>query len=80
MKDTIITTILIIIMLLNGADVLVDIGLQVPMWHVAQEAFLVLLSAFGAAFLIFDMRKRTKALNHIAQDLSNAKRQTSNVK
>ncbi|WP_371193862.1 helix-turn-helix transcriptional regulator [Glaciecola sp. SC05] len=79
MKDTIITIILITIMTLNGADVFVDIGLDVPMWHIAQEAFLVLLSAIGAIVLIFDMRKRTRALNGLAQDLSNANHQIESL-
>ena len=38
MREGLITAILIIIMILNGIDVFVDIGLQVPFWHIVQEA------------------------------------------
>lgn len=75
MKDKIITAILLIIMLLNATDVFVDLGLNVPVWHIVQESFLVLLSAIGFVWLIVDMRKRTKSLNTLALELTQATKQ-----
>jgi len=47
-------------MLLNGLDVIVDIGLGVSLRHILQQAFLVALSALAAALLILHVRKKTK--------------------
>lgn len=79
MKDTIITIILFIIMTLKGVDIYIDVGLNVPIWHVAQEGLLVLLSACAAIMLIYDIRKRTKALKGLAQDLNNANHQIESL-
>jgi len=75
MRNTVITIILIIIMLLNGLDVIVDIKLGVPLWHILQEASLVLLSALGVTLLILHMRKKNNSLHHLATDLDDANRQ-----
>ena len=75
MRNTVITLILIIIMLLNGLDVIVDIKLGVPLWHILQEASLVLLSAVAAALLILHVRKKNKSLYHLAKNLSDANQQ-----
>jgi DNA-binding NarL/FixJ family response regulator len=75
MRNTVITIILIIIMLLNGLDVIVDIGLGVPLWHILQEASLVALSALAAALLILHVRKKNKSLHHLAENLSDANQQ-----
>jgi DNA-binding CsgD family transcriptional regulator len=79
MKDTIITAILIILMLTNGADVFIDLSLSMPLWHVAQESFLMVLSGVGAFVLIIDMRRRTKTLKGLAQNLSNANKQIESL-
>jgi DNA-binding NarL/FixJ family response regulator len=79
MKDTVITTILIFLMLTNGADVFIDLRLSMPLWHVAQESFLMLLSGVGACVLIIDMRRRTKTLKGLAQNLSNANKQIESL-
>lgn len=75
MRNTVITIILIIIMLLNGLDVIVDLGLGVPLWHILQEALLVVLSALAAALLILHIRKKNKSLHHLAENLSDANQQ-----
>lgn len=75
MKDRIITTILLVIMLLNITDVFVDIGLNVPIWHIVQESFLVFLSIIGVILLIIDMRRRTKSLATLSINLSQAQDQ-----
>lgn len=77
MRNALVTTILIIVMLLNGADVFVDIGLGVPLWHIMQEASLVLLSGIGAAVLIFHMRKKNRELQELAKNLVSANKQVT---
>lgn len=77
MRNAVITTILIIIMILNALDVLVDIELGVPFWHIIQEASLVLLSALGAGLLIFHMRKKNKVLHDLAANLAAANKQVA---
>jgi DNA-binding CsgD family transcriptional regulator len=75
MKDKVIAVILAILMLLNGVDVFVDIGLNVPFWHIVQESFLVLISGVGVTLLVIDMRKRTKSLHKLSYHLTEAQRQ-----
>ena len=75
MRNSVITLILIIIMLLNGLDVIVDLGLGVPLWHILQEASLVVLSAIAATLLILHIRKKNKSLHYLAENLSDANQQ-----
>lgn len=62
MKDKIITLVLIIIMILNFADVLTDISLDVPIWHIVEEFMISMVAGMVAVYLIFDMRRRTQRL------------------
>lgn len=52
MKDKIIAIILGIIMVLNFLDVLTDISLGVPTWHIVEESIIVLASAIGFVYLL----------------------------
>ena len=70
MKDKIITVILTVIMVLNFFDVLTDIELGVPLWHILEESVIVLISGLCAAYLIFEMRTRTKKLNDLGEMIS----------
>lgn len=79
MKDRIIIVVLIITMLLNGIDVLVDIDLNVPIWHVIQESAIVFLSGIAATFLIYDLRKRSLSLSHLASQLKSADAQIKSL-
>lgn len=72
MKDRIIIIVLIAIMLLNGMDVFVDLGLNVPLWHVLGEAVIVIISAVAAISLIYDLRKRSSSLASLAKQIKNA--------
>jgi DNA-binding CsgD family transcriptional regulator len=75
MRNTVVTIILIIIMVLNALDVIVDIGLGVPFWHIMQEASLVLLSGIAASLLILHMRQKNKSLHDLASNLLHANKQ-----
>ncbi len=77
MKDKIIAACLLLIMVLNTLDVITDISLKVPLWHILEEALIVLFSGSLAGYLIWDMRRTTKALNSLSSSLSEAE---ANVK
>ncbi|SEL57990.1 transcriptional regulator, LuxR family [Colwellia chukchiensis] len=93
MRDKSIAIILLIIMFLNFFDVLTDIALGVPLWHIFSESLIVLISGIGAYFLINDIRTRTADISrlkqaivdyddkfsHISEEMKNARHQYSNV-
>ena len=70
MRDKLIIIILLTIMFLNFFDVLTDISLGVPSWHIFSESLIVLVSAIGALFLIKDIRNRTADIIRLKQALS----------
>ncbi len=55
MRDKYIALVLLFIMSLNFFDVLTDISLGVPSWHILSESLIVIVSGVGALFLIKDM-------------------------
>jgi DNA-binding NarL/FixJ family response regulator len=79
MREGLITSILIVVMVLNGIDVFVDIGLKVPIWHIVQESALVVISGIGAALLIIHIRKKTNSLNRLSSDLTDANQQINTL-
>jgi DNA-binding NarL/FixJ family response regulator len=79
MKDLLITAALAIIMLVNAVDVVTDIGLGVPLWHIIEEGVIVLISAVAVAYLLLEMRRRTQKLNHLVDTLSVADQQLQNI-
>jgi len=72
MKDKIVAACLLLIMVLNTMDVITDISLKVPLWHILEEALIVLFSGSIAGYLIWDMRRTTKELNSLSNSLSEA--------
>ncbi len=72
MKDKIIAACLLLIMVLNTLDVITDISLKVPLWHILEEAMIVIFSGSLAGYLIWEMRKRTKQLHSLSFSLSEA--------
>lgn len=79
MKDLLLTATLIVIMLLNAVDVVTDIGLGVPMWHIIEEGIIVLISAIAVTYLLLEMRRRTQQLDHLVDTLSAADQQLQNI-
>lgn len=79
MKDRIIATGLTIIMILNFIDVITDIGLGVPLWHIIEESVIVLLSGMGAAYLIYENFQRSNRLAHLAENLSKSNQHLENI-
>lgn len=70
MRDGLIASILLIIMFLNFFDVLTDISLGVPAWHIFTESLIVFVSAIGAIFLIKDMKARTSNIIGLKKELN----------
>jgi DNA-binding NarL/FixJ family response regulator len=79
MKESIITLILGLIMLLNMADVITDISLGVPTWHIVEESMIVLAAGLTAGYLIIEMRSRSRQLDQLTQTLSIADQQIANI-
>ena len=70
MRDGVIVAILLIIMVLNFFDVLTDLSLGVPSWHIFSESLIVFISAIGAIFLIKDMKIRTSNIVSLKKELN----------
>ena len=70
---------LFIIMALNCFDVIADIHLGVPLWHILEESLIVLVSGLCAAYVMFKMRKRAQELHGIAARLAHADQELENI-
>ena len=93
MRDKIIAIILLGMMTLNLLDVLTDISLGVPSWHIIFESLVIIVAGIGALFLIKDIRARTADisklkqallisddnLRHISDEMKNARNEYSTV-
>lgn len=79
MKDKLIIVTLAIIMLLNFIDVIMDVKLGVPLWHIVEESLIVLTSAVAVTYLALEMLKRTRELTALATTLSTADQQLKNI-
>ncbi|MFT7006057.1 MAG: DNA-binding NarL/FixJ family response regulator [Colwellia sp.] len=69
MRDKFIAIILLIIMCLNFFDVLTDLSLGVPGWHIVSESLIVIVSGIGALFLIRDIYARTSDISRLKEAL-----------
>jgi DNA-binding NarL/FixJ family response regulator len=69
MRDKAIVIIFLIIMSLNFFDVLTDISLGIPGWHIFSEVLIVVISGIGALFLIKDIRSKTVDISRLKQEL-----------
>ena len=79
MKDLTIAIVLGVIMILNLADVVTDISLGVPRWHILEEFVIVIAAAFGMLYLIFEMRRRTNQLEDLKRTLSDSDEQLAHI-
>jgi DNA-binding CsgD family transcriptional regulator len=79
MKDILITALLGAIMLLNSLDVVTDISLGVPRWHIIEESMIVLASGVGFVYLLWEMRRRSKEMKALSQSLASADRQLQDI-
>lgn len=72
MKDRIITAALLVIMVLNFRDVMTDLSLSVPVWHIVEESMIVALAGCMAIYLIIDIRRRTRHVRDLSDKLVTA--------
>ncbi|QSX33819.1 LuxR family transcriptional regulator [Shewanella avicenniae] len=79
MKDWLLITLLSIITLLNLLDVLSDLDLGVPAWHIVQESLLVTLSGLGAIYISSDLLRRTRKIRLLATKLKRADHRIGNI-
>ncbi len=79
MKDKFIAAILFIIMTLNFFDVLTDIDLGIPTWHIIEESMIVLISGIAGLFLILDIRKRTRNMMQLKHQLDDSDSKLRNI-
>lgn len=79
MRDLLIAIVLGVIMTLNALDVVTDIGLGVPQWHIIEESIIVLISGLGFLYLLWDMRQRTLQMRDLTRTLGNADRQLKDI-
>ena len=79
MRDKIIAATLLMIMVLNFFDVIMDLKLGVPQWHIFTESLIVVISGLGALYLIKDINARTKKINNLKRELNNSVTQLNNI-
>lgn len=79
MKDKLIALVLGIIMTLNFFDVIADISLGVPVWHIVEESIIVLVSAIGTIYLVIDIRARTLAIAQLKAKILVSDKQLHNI-
>jgi DNA-binding NarL/FixJ family response regulator len=79
MKEIVITSILALIMVLNLADVITDINLGVPTWHIIEESMITLAAGLTMGYLIIEMRSGARQLEKLAHTLSRADEQIANI-
>jgi DNA-binding NarL/FixJ family response regulator len=79
MKDILIAILLAVVMTLNFIDVLVDINLGVPSWHIFEEALLVLLSAIGTVYLVREIRFKSRQISHLKTELQTTSDRFENI-
>ncbi len=79
MKDILIAAVLGAVMLLNSLDVIMDTRLGVPMWHIVEEAMIVVASGIGFVYLLWERRRRNQELRALTSDLSAADRQLKSI-
>ena len=70
MKDIFIAILLGIIMVLKFFDVITDISLGVPTWHIIEESLIVFASAVGFVFLIIEIKRRTQHIEKLKLELA----------
>ncbi len=70
MRDKIIAAVLLVVMIFKLVDVIVDISLGVPDWHIISESFIVIISGIGAVFLIRDIKTRTSDISRLTAALT----------
>ena len=78
-RDKIIALLLILIIIFKLGDLYVDFANQVESHHLIQEIILIILSSAIFVFLAFDIKKRSKQAQLLAQQLRVSKTHYDNL-
>lgn len=78
-KDVVIIVLLVLIMLFKLLDIVADVQLDIPAWHIAQEGILVLLTVIATVYLSHDLMRRSRQVKTLAQRLAKADKQIDNM-
>lgn len=78
-KDVVIIALLVLIMLFKLLDIVADVQLEIPLWHIMQESVLVLLTIIGTVYLSYDLIRRSRQVKALAHRLVQADKQIDNM-
>ncbi|QYJ82387.1 helix-turn-helix transcriptional regulator [Shewanella aegiceratis] len=78
-KDLVIIALLVLIMLFKLVDIVADVQLEIPAWHIAQESVLVLLTVIATLYLSRDLMRRSRQVKALAHRLAQADKQIDNL-
>jgi len=78
-KDVFIIALLLLITLFKLFDIFADIQLDIPVWHIAQEAVLVLITIIGSIYLGFDLIRNSRQVKALRSKLAKADKQINNM-
>ena len=78
-KDLVIIALLVLIMLFKLVDIVADVQLEIPAWHIAQESVLVLLTVIATLYLSRDLVRRSRQVKALAHRLAQADKQIDNL-
>jgi len=78
-KDVVIIVLLVLIMLFKLLDIIADLQLDIPAWHIMQESILVLLTVIGTVYLSNDLMRRSRQVKALAYRLAQADKQIDNM-
>ena len=78
-KDVVIIVLLVLIMVFKLIDIMADLQLNIPAWHIMQESILVLLTVIGTVYLSYDLIRRSRQVKSLALRLAQADKQIDNM-
>lgn len=78
-KDVVIIVLLVLIMLFKLLDIIADLQLEIPAWHIMQESILVLLTVIGSVYLSNDLIRRSRQVKSLALRLAQADKRIDNM-
>jgi len=78
-KDVVNIALLVLIMLFKLLDIIADLQLEIPVWHIMQESILVLLTVIGTVYLSHDFMCRSREVKALAYQLAKADKQIDNM-
>ncbi|WP_392341214.1 helix-turn-helix transcriptional regulator [uncultured Shewanella sp.] len=78
-KDVFIIILLLLITLFKLFDIFADFQLDIPAWHIAQEAMLVLLTIAASIFLGYDLIRSSRQVKALKSKLKKADKEIDHM-